>query len=264
MLGDPDVVRKARTRQIDLREVRLTTVGADDAVAQEVLVGAVVEPDQFAGGLVDLRVGHHVAREGAEEVLCAEGFQRQRIHAVGRSAQVPGRQDLAAVVDHVGVGGILDPEAVSVAPRIALRVLHESGPQGAARLGLVVEGLGPDVPIAVPHLPVLEVRGVNHAVAVEHVIAARRLELPVRAVAQVHAVEVLGDLTDDREVVQGEFVVDGREHSEGVRIVVGGLDRASDGDGLAVRAGLGGSHACSVSVLQSSLRECECCCGAVG
>ena len=145
------------------------------------------------------------------------------------------------MVDHVGVGGILDPEAVSVAPRIALGVLHESGPQGSARLGLVVEGLGPDVPIAVPHLPVLEVRGMDHAVAVEHVIAAGRLELPVRAVAEVHAVEVARHLTDDRRVVEGEFVVDGREDSEGYGLSSVAVDRgSSDGDGLAVRAGLGG------------------------
>ncbi len=71
----------------------------------------------------------------------------------------------------------------------------------------------------------------DHAVAVEPVVAAGRVEPAVRAVAQVDAVEVARDLTDHRELVGRQFVADRREDPEQVRVLlVGLLDR--DGRGL--------------------------------
>ncbi|MFC7656384.1 hypothetical protein ACFQV8_07690 [Pseudonocardia benzenivorans] len=60
----------------------------------------------------------------------------------------------------------------------------------------------------------------DHAVAVEPVVAARRVETPVRAVAQVDAVEIARDLADHLEVVGGDLVADGREDPEQVGVVL--------------------------------------------
>ena len=161
----------------------LGAVSADDPVTQEIHVRAIVEPHEFAGALVDLGVGHHVASKSPQEVLRTKSLQRQRIDPVRLAAQIPRRQHLTPVIDHVGVGGVLDPQPVTIAPRIVLGVLHETCPQRPTRCGLLTEGPRAHIPVLVAHLSVLEVGGMDHAVPIEHVIPPGRGELTVRAVA---------------------------------------------------------------------------------
>jgi hypothetical protein len=48
---------------------------------------------------------------------------------------------------------------------------------------------------------------VDHAVAVEPVVAATRVELGIGPVADVDPVQVVGDLTDDLQVREGDLLV---------------------------------------------------------
>jgi len=52
-----------------------------------------------------------VAAQGVEERLGAERLQRQRVQRHRLAAEVPGGEDLAVVVDEVGVGAVLERKA---------------------------------------------------------------------------------------------------------------------------------------------------------
>ena len=74
---------------------------------------------------------------------------------------------------------------------------------GAPALALALEAVGADPAVAVGRLPVGDVDRVDHPVAVEPVVAAVRLVLWVGTVADVDAVQVVGDLAHDLEVASG-------------------------------------------------------------
>jgi hypothetical protein len=66
-------------------------------------------------------VGHDVAAEGVEERLGADRLQREGVERHRLPAEVPGGEDLAVVVDEVGVGGVLEREAAGRADGVAGR-----------------------------------------------------------------------------------------------------------------------------------------------
>jgi hypothetical protein len=132
------------------------------------------------------------------------------------------------VDDDVGAGGVL--EAAARAPAVALRaarVLGDAGVQRAAGGELAGEGLGRDDAVAVAGAAAAEADRVEHAVAVERVVAAERGDQRVLGVADVEAVEVGGDRAgDDGEVVGVPLGVLRAPGAGAVRvIVVGGEQR---------------------------------------
>ena len=90
--------------------------------------------------------------------------------------------------------------------------------RGRARRHVDVEAASTDPPVAVGRLAVVESQRVDHAVAVEPVVATRRRELRVGPVADEHAVEVGGDLADHLELVVGPLLGDRTEQPFEVRV----------------------------------------------
>jgi hypothetical protein len=68
---------------------------------------------------------------------------------------------------------------------------------------------------------------VDHAVAVEPVVAAAGVELGIRAVADINPVQVVGNLTDDLQVREGDLLV--RRCKRATEIGIGGGELALQG-----------------------------------
>ena len=66
----------------------------------------------------------------------------------------------------------------------------------------------------------------DHAIAVEPVVAPARLKDRIRSVAEIGTVEILGNLTDDSQIISGDFSRDRRIDTLEKRILAGiDLDR---------------------------------------
>ena len=177
------------------RVVDEAVVGVDHPVVEVGRLQPVAEEEHLAGGRVDLGVGRHAGgREPAVPRGGAEGLEGERVEAV-EVAALPERGDgLAGVDDHVGAGRVLHPApgAPAAGGLGRLGALGDPGPQGAAGLLLGLEALGADEAVAVRRPPVPEGHGVDHAVAVEGVVALDREVDGVLGVAEVDALEVVG------------------------------------------------------------------------
>ena len=127
------------------------------------------------------------------------GLEGDRIDAVRIAALVERRERHAVVDDDVGTRGILHPRAR--APSVTLRerrLLEDPGPEGVPGFELGGEPRGANEAVSVVRLAALEADRVQHAVAVEGVIAtADGVEEWVFRVAKVDALEVFGDLAGD-------------------------------------------------------------------
>ena len=201
-LGDRHVVRQPRARQVDRHEMADRAVRPDHAVAHVGRLHSVVEEAQLAGLLVHLRVRGDLAAKRAAEVLGADRLQRHRVHRVGLAGPVPERQQPVVVKHDVGVGGVL----LRLARRVVLPGLDDAAPERAGGLLLAFEAIGPNPAVAVYRPPLREVDGVHHAVAVEPVVAPAGVELRVGPVADVDAVQVVGDLALDLELVERQLL----------------------------------------------------------
>src|SRR5207237_6388999 len=89
--------------------------------------------------------------------------------------------------------------------------LEEPAVERAARLLLLPEPAAQHVAVPVDGVAVLERDGVDHAVAVEPVIAAERREGGIGTIAEVGAVQLARNLSRDREVPDLAFSAPGRE-----------------------------------------------------
>ncbi len=138
----------------------------------------------------------HRADQLAAEVVIGLGRQRHRVH-LERRVRLLQRQQAAGVPDHVGVGyggAELDDAWVREA-----RVAEGAGQTFA--LGMLQLPFGCAHPaVAVGHASVLQLEGMQHAVAREPVVGPAWRELRVRAVAIQPAVQLLRQLAADRQV----------------------------------------------------------------
>ena len=73
------------------------------------------------------------------------------------------------------------------------RVFHQSGPQTLAALQFGAQTLGGDEAIAVLDLAIAKGRHVQHAVAVEGMVATQRRKYGVLRVAQIDTIDVRGN-----------------------------------------------------------------------
>ncbi|MCY1013864.1 hypothetical protein OV079_51735 [Nannocystis pusilla] len=115
----------------------------------------------------------------------------------------------------------MPPRAPAGVPRQA-RVLGDAGVLRAAGRELLGEGAGRDEAVAVAGAAAGEADGVQHAVAVERVVALERRDQRVLGVAHVEAGEVVRDgAGDDVEVVGVPLVQLGPPGAAAVRVRVG-------------------------------------------
>ena len=235
VLGERDVVRQARPGQRHVGGVDQRAGAIDHAVAQVGRGGGVAPHQQLAGVRVELGVRRDAAGERGGPWRGAARRQRRRIVRVHVAALIE-RGERRAGVDHdVGRRRVL--HATARAPAVAQRAcrrLDDAGP--LRRTGGVLGGEpgGAHHAVAIARAPVLELDRVNHAVAVERVVATDRRVQRVLGVAQVHAIELARDRALEHVEVIG-VVLDqvGSPRAGAVRmIVVGrqprrpGVDRA--------------------------------------
>ena len=207
--GERHVVGQPRARQRDVDVVHQVAVLVHHAVVHVRRLLTVVEKQQFAAGVVDLRVCRNspVERESPVPRFLAKGFGRERVDAVEVAALVEACQRGASVHDHVGAGRVLHPAARPPPVTFGqLRRLRQPGPQRLTRLILCEESFRADKPVAVERLSVPESDDMNHPVAVERVIKLQRRVQRILGVAQINTVDVAGNLTCDRhKIVRGPF-----------------------------------------------------------
>ncbi len=162
-------------------------------------------------------------REVAVPGLLAQRVGRERVDAVQVAALVEAGQRDAAVDDDVGARRVLHPGAGAPAS-VALGQLHRFGqarPQRLGRLVLGQESVGADKSVAVEGFSIAKADDVQHAVAVERVIGLHRRVQRVFGVAQIDAVEVVGNFTLDGDQVVGVPLAGLRSPRTGpVRVVV--------------------------------------------
>lgn len=106
---------------------------------------------------------------------------------------------------HIGAGGVLEQGARAPAV-IDLRQrerLGQAGPEWTTRGVLGLEAVGAYEPVAVERLSVAEPDDVQHAVPVEGVVGLQCGVQRVLGVAQIHPVQVGGDLALDGGQVVG-------------------------------------------------------------
>ena len=162
----------------------------------------------------------HVSRPRGSSVRGIEGVEV--------AALVERRERAAGVHDDVGARRVLHARAR--APAVGAERLfgraENAAPQGVAGGLLGLEPDGADEAVAVVGAPVVEVEHVEHAVAVERVVQPvdRRVDR-VLGVAQVDAVEIVGDLADHVEI--GRVVLDEVRppRAGAIRVIVVGRQR---------------------------------------
>ena len=185
--------------------------GVDHAVRQVRRHESVVERHELAGRGIELRVRGERGQRPVE-VVAPDRLERRQRDLVTRTAEPPEREQPPVVEHEVGVGGVLERTA-----RVReVGTLVDAGPQRVPGRGLDRERLGGHVPVAVHRVAVLEVQRVEHAVAVEPVVPTGWVVLRVRAVADEHAGQVVGQLPDHL-AVGGDLGVDRCERTFEVR-----------------------------------------------
>ena len=205
---DRHVVRQPRARQLHRHQRLERAVAVHHAIVHVRRLLSVGEEQELAGALVDLGMRRdRQAPHARIELQLADGGQVVRTHLVDGAPEVPHRHQVAGVELHIGVGGVLHRH---VGPVLARRIL-DALPQGLAGGQFFAQAVGGDPAVLVLHPAAFETHRVQHAVAIEPVVAARRLEAAVGAVAHIHAVEVLRHLALDVGEVQRQLVVDRRE-----------------------------------------------------
>jgi hypothetical protein len=169
--------------------------------------GRVAEEEQLPAAGVELGVRGHRPHQRAVEVVLADGVQLGG--ELGGQRRLHERQQSATMVNDVGVGGVLEQPRLGLQLRWRQRELRQPAKERPSGASLCQQTLGLDPPVAVGG-PTVLVEGdcVDHAVAVEDVVAAPGRERGVGAVAGVGADQPGGDVAGDLEVGHDELVGD--------------------------------------------------------
>ena len=178
------------------------------------------EADKLAILRIDLRMGGEAAFDGRGK-NAAEGVISDGVERAGQLEGEVGffqRQKLARVVDDVRVG---DAEVLADHARIGLGRIAEPSEQGLPRLPFQLEARRANPAIAVGGAPILQRKGMHHAIAPEPVIMAARGELRVRAVAVERAVERFRNVAGHGEIGRVALDKDRREDALQHGVVLG-------------------------------------------
>ena len=210
VLGEGHVVGQSRTGQRDLHVVGHLAVGAHHAVVHERRLVRVVEEQELAGALIDLRMSRDaLGREPPIPARWAQILERVRLESVQLTALVEAGKRDATVHHHVGAGVVLHHRS-SAGSRFGPSprgVLGDSGPQALFGNLLGEKAGGAHEPAGVLRLTVGKGHGMHQAVAVEGVVAADRLEQRRLGVAQVHPLEIVGHGALHRKIPGPELPV---------------------------------------------------------
>jgi hypothetical protein len=211
----------------DGRGVCEVSVLVGHVVAQEGLFTdrVVAEEDEFARFGAPLRVCSEGAFEFPAEVEQADRIEFACDLRCGPA--LPKAEVLVRVANDVGVRRVLEDPALDEKFLGRELEVQDAAEERLAGVALVAQSGSLDPLVLVAGAPVLEIDGVHHAVTVEPVVAAERLELRVGAVAHVHAVQRRRNLSGDVEIGNLEFVEDG--------CVGSAQERADRGEGLALQ-----------------------------
>ncbi len=114
---------------------------------------------------------------------------------------------MAGVILHIGIRCVFDRH---IGPVLAWRVL-DALPQRGARTNFFLQAVGHDPAVLVLGFAVGEAHRMQHAVAVEPVVAAGRIETAVRAVSHIHAGQVFRDFALDVGQVERQLLLHRRK-----------------------------------------------------
>jgi hypothetical protein len=219
-------VGQARPRQRHVGGVDQRATAIDHAVAQVRRGRAVAPHQELAGRRIELGVRRDPAGERPRPRRDPALGQGHRVVGVDVAALIEGRQRGAGVDHDVGRRRVL--HAAARAPAVAQRArgrLDDPGPQRRAGRDLGGQAGGAHHAVAVAGPPAAEAERVQHAVAVERVVAADRVVERVLGVAQVDAVELGRDRAlDHLEVVGVPLGALGPPRAGAVRMIVVGRE----------------------------------------
>ena len=196
VIGRDKIVHHHRQSGVDWARLEQLAVAAR-AIPRDVRRERLVaEEQQVAGDWIELRMRRHRTLQLAAEVEQADSLERERLELVRRRG-LEQREQAIGVSNDVGVGGVLERRHVR---RHLARVAKQSAEERASLLHLGLEAVGADVAIAISGAAVAQDEGVDHAVAVEPMVAAERLEVRVGPDAIERAVELARELAFDFEI----------------------------------------------------------------
>ena len=226
VLRDGRVVRQPRPGQVDARLVAHAAVRREHVVREPRLEIRIAVVDVLARERIDLAVRVERRVQPAAEGFLARGLEGQRIQRMDPAGVVPGRKQLAVVQVQRRVRGVLAVvrvhrvDLVAGDPRQVVRAHHARQPD-LAGLDLLMERAGLHPLADVAGLAVAEVDAMHHAVAIEPVVGAARLEDRVGSLAQRGAIQVRRDLAlRDGQVHGGDL----RDHRRVGAVQVGVVD----------------------------------------
>ena len=184
---------------------------------------AVVEEKQIAGARANFGVGADAAigQHLAAPVVDAFELECAGIEPVGLAALVKRGQCHAGVHDHVGGRAVAQATASAPARAQSQRgFVDQPSIQSLACGFFLHEGLGADEAVSVFAAAMLKAHHVQHAIAIEQVVGAKRLVHRVLRVAQIHPVQAFWDFTNDLQVGGIPFLVVGCERPGHQRMLV--------------------------------------------
>src|SRR5438093_582330 len=190
---DREIVDHRGPGDVDHLAAHEPSVAVGDVVLEPGREGRVAEEEHLARLGVHLRMRGHGPDQPPVEVELAERLEGARLHA-RREGGLHQREQSPGVPHDVRVAGVLE------AWRLARVDVEEPREEPAAGGALLLQAGAQHVAVAVVRAPIGERDGVDHAVAVEPVVAPGRLEGRVRSVAVVGAVQLPGNPAADLEV----------------------------------------------------------------
>ena len=195
VFGQEKCVHQRIVRHVDDFGLAHFARGIDDIIADLRRPHRTVDPgaqiDQFAGRMIDLWVRRKGRGDDAVIMFLAQRLQRARVE-LDRGRPLHQREQLAAMNDNVCVRGVV---AFALHRRVGGHRVAEHPEQTLARRLFQLEFLGPHPAIDHRGAATLDMKSINHAVAVEPVIVAlaRRIER-FGAVTIKDADQIIGNL----------------------------------------------------------------------
>ena len=213
----------ARQRHGDIG--RQSLVPVDHAIVHIGRVFRIVEKHQLTGLRIDLRVCRNpVERHPWRK---AERFQRFRVEQIALTALVKGRDRLARMDDDIGARRVLErPMGTEAGALRRPGLVHQPAPDRVARFLFGRKTARTNPAVTVGRGTTAETDLVDHTVTVEGMITAERLVQLVFGIAQVNAVDVIGNAPlDDSQVVRRHLLMQRRPSTVEIWVIAGSQRR---------------------------------------
>src|SRR5262245_11405797 len=167
---------------------------------------SIVEEQQLTGVLIDFGMRRYGSLERAAEIFDPKSLKGTSVQFVGQAALVPKRQRIAVMENEIGIRRVFEPTVRPTTPGHRwIWPVHESWPDSVSGSLFCHKAGGVNPTVAIGRLAVAEGNSMDHAITVEPMVATARLEDRVRTVAQVHTLQVLGNLAYHRQIIRSDF-----------------------------------------------------------